>query len=371
MAVVNDLEPGQVRAALTEWLAGKLPEADSVEITNLDVPSASGMSMTTILLNASVAEGGERRVLDLVARVAPQEAGLFPSPDLQREFDLMRVLADGTPVPVPAPRWIEPDASVLGAEFVVIDRKYGRTPADDPPYTVAGWVLDLSPDERAAMVRNGLKVLASVNAVDWRGLGLDRLDEPRFGRLGIEQELGRLRNFYAWAAEGSPSPTIDAGFEWVDSNAPSGDDLVLNWGDPRIGNMIFGDDQSVQAAVDWEMATIASPSMDLAWWLFLQRHHTEGIGAPLPKGFPDRAETISIYEELSGRTVADLDFYEALAGLRSAIIMLRIGSMTIAAGVLPDDHPLPYANPSSALLAKLLDLPAPAGATKQYLGDRG
>lgn len=371
MALLNQLDASARRTVLVEWLAGRLPSAEELEVTDIETPQSSGMSMITILFKASFLDAGERKRLDLVARVAPDQPGLFPAADLGKEFTVITALAGHTDVPVPAPRWLETDASVLGAEFIVLDREYGRSPADDPPFTAAGWVLDLDPADRTRMFRNGLDVLARVNAVDWRAQQLDCLDEPRFGRQGIQQAIGGLRRFYEWAADGRPSPTIDAAFEWVASNAPTDDELVLNWGDPRVGNMLFGEDLAVRAALDWEMVAVASPSMDLAWWLFLQRHHTEGIGVPLPEGIPDRHETIAIYEELSGRAVAAIDFYEALAALRSAIIMLRVGSMLIAGGALPPGDPLPYANPSSTLLATLLDLPVPAGGTTQFLGNRG
>jgi aminoglycoside phosphotransferase (APT) family kinase protein len=57
--------------------------------------------------------------------------------------------------------------------------------------------------------------------------------------------------------------------------------------------------------------------------LFTTRHHTEGIGAPLPEGFLDRAATIARYEEITGHRVEDIDYYEVLGGVRLAIIMVR------------------------------------------------
>ena len=38
------------------------------------------------------------------------------------------------------------------------------------------------------------------------------------------------------------------------------------WGDARIGNMIFRDGRCV-AVLDWEMATLGPPQMDLGWFL--------------------------------------------------------------------------------------------------------
>lgn len=371
MALLNQLDAAATRTALNGWLGRILPEAGRIEVTDVHVPHSSGMSMTTILFKATL-EHGEEQELDLAARVAPQRESLFKSPDLGREFRIIAALHEHTDVPVPTPRWHETDPAVLGAEFLVFDRANGRAPADDPPFTVTGWVLDLTPKERERMHRNALEVLAGVHAADPTSLGLRFLDDSRFGPTGLEQQIARWYDFYEWVASGGSSPTIETGFDWVRENRSSEDEeIVLNWGDPRVGNCLFATDGSVAAALDWEMATLASPQTDLAWWLFMQRHHTEGIGAPLPDGIPDRDATIAIYEELAGRTVADMEFHEAFAALRSAVLMVRIGSLMIAGGALPDGHPMPYANPASTLLAELIGIPAPEGATQSFLGDRG
>ena len=47
-----------------------------------------------------------------------------------------------------------------------------------------------------------------------------------------------------------------------------------------MGNMIFDDDMNVVAVLDWEMAWLGSPEIDLGWWVFFDRYYTEGIGAP-------------------------------------------------------------------------------------------
>jgi hypothetical protein len=65
-----------------------------------------------------------------------------------------------------------------------------RVPADDPPFSVTGWVLELSADARRKLCDNGLAVLAQVHAVDWKALGLEFLDEPSFGAPGIDWETG-------------------------------------------------------------------------------------------------------------------------------------------------------------------------------------
>lgn len=136
---------------------------------------------------------------------------------------------------------------------------------------------------------------------------------------------------------------------------------MLAWGDARIGNLLVRDDQSIGAVLDWEMATLASPMLDLGWWLFMQRHHTSGYGIPHPEGVPSREETIRAYTELSGHSTKHIDFYEAFAALRGAVIMIRLATMMIQAGMLPADAEILHNNPGARILAELTGLPAPDG----------
>jgi aminoglycoside phosphotransferase (APT) family kinase protein len=371
MALLNKLDAEAATRQLGAWLAGKLPDAEEVAVSDVKIPQSAGMSMTTILFDATCREGGEEKVMHLVARVAPETPGVFKDPDLAREFRVIRALGESTPVEVPTARWLEEDPSVLGSPFVVSDRAYGEVPSDDPPYVVEGWVLELDPADRGKLYENTLQVIKQIHAVDWNALGLDFLDESRFGELGIDQQIGHWEDFYAWAHAGQPSPTIDAALEWAKENKPSGEDLVLNWGDPRIGNVMFDpSDLTPQAVLDWEMATIASPEMDLGWFVFFVRYYSEGIGVEIPAGLQTGEELVARYEEITGREVKHVAYYEAFAALRLAILMMRAGQLMIAGGALPPDNPMPFSNPASQLLAKLLGLPAPAGEATSFVGNR-
>lgn len=115
---------------------------------------------------------------------------------------------------------------------------------------------------------------------------------------------------------------------------------------------------------------LGSPEQDLGWWLFMMRHHTEGIGLPLPEGIPDRDATVDYYQSVSGYRPQNLDYYEALAGTRLAILTLRAAHLMIAAGLLPPDSAMGLSNPATHLVAQLVGLPAPDAAVSSYIGNR-
>ena len=370
MALQNSIDTHAVTERLAAWLATKIEGAQQFQVHNLMIPASAGLSNETVLFTASWQQDGQPHTRAMVARVQPEGAGVFPSYDLRKEARVLGALGAASIVPVPEVYFYEDDPSVFGAPFMVMKHIEGRIPSDDPPFTAGGWVLDLSAAQRQHMWDHSIDVLAKIHSTDWAGLGLNFLDTAANGS-GLDAQIAYWQRFFDWATEGEPNPTIEYALDWLTSNKPAGpEEKVLNWGDARVGNLIFGDDLAPAAVLDWEMVTLASRELDLGWWFFLERHHTDGIGLPMPAGIPDRAATVARYEALTGHAVTDLDYYEVFAGTRLSIIMVRAAHMMIEAGLLPPDAPMALSNPASQLLAKLLDLPAPVGATTSFIGNR-
>ncbi len=371
MAIKNTIDIDLATKKLTDWLSAQLPNAHGVTVTGVKEPGSSGLSNETVLFTATWQEGGVQETRQMVARVQPHGPGMYPEYDLSKQATVIKALADKSPVRVPDVYFFESDPGVFGAPFLVMERIDGRIPADDPPFTAEGWVLDLTAEQRRQMWHNGIEALASVHSVDWSALGLDFLDTPE-NRSGLDADLAWCRRTFAWAAEGEPNPTIEAALDWLDKHRPDDDRRnVLNWGDARVGNIIFSDELAAAGVIDWEAVVLASREQDLGWWLFNVRHHTQGVGLPLPDGVLNREETIEYYQRVSGHQVQNIDYYEALAGTRLAIFMVRAAHMMIAAGLMPADSPMAQSNPASQLVAKLLGLPAPVGATTTFIGHRG
>lgn len=360
----RDLEAA--RGVLAGWLARQLPGATDVEVGPITGPALTGFSNETLLFDASWTKDGAHITEPLVLRVKPTQHTVFLESDFEHQYLVLRILRDRSDVPVPSVRWFESDESVLGAPFFVMNKVEGRVPADSPPYTLQGWLLEeSSPAERRTLVESGLQALARVHAVDWRAAGLDVLSKPQYGQLGFEQQLRYYERSYEWAEResGRPAPEIArATLAWIREHAPEGDpEIALAWGDARINNQLFGPDHRVAAVLDWEMVTLADPMMDLGWWLFLDRHFHEGMPAPRMEGFPTRDEMVGMYERASGRTGRDLEFYEVFAGLRFAVVMMRIAALVADFGLVPPEGAEEMAanNAVTRVLADLLGLPAP------------
>ncbi|HYB12876.1 MAG TPA: phosphotransferase family protein, partial [Myxococcota bacterium] len=235
-----------------------------------------------------------------------------------------------------------------------------RIPTDSPPYHVGGWVTEVAPSERSALWWSGLEVLARIHRLEWRTLGLSFVETPGPGDTPLLRQLNDYERFLAWAMGGEDHPTCTPALAWLRAHRPHEEEPVgFCWGDARPGNMIFQQGRCV-AVLDWEMATLGNPVQDLAWWLFLDRHHSEGLGAPRLAGFPSRADTIAAWEERTELPARHVDYYEVFAAFRFAVIMIRVAQGFIAAGTLPPEARLATNNIVTQLLSKMLGLPAPS-----------
>jgi aminoglycoside phosphotransferase (APT) family kinase protein len=350
-------DPDEVAAALSRWLATKSADAAGPEVFDVQAPASNGFSNETILCRTRSAEGEERR---LVVRVAPTKHLLFMDADFSTQYRVMRALSEGgTRVPLPSLGWYEEDPRYLGVPFFSMDHVDGKVPADNLPYTMDGWVLEATPEQQATMWWSGIDALADVHRIDWRQLGLQWLTDPARGRPGLENQMSYYRDFLDWAAQGLEVPVIESTWRWLAGHRPpEKGDVVLSWGDSRIGNIIW-DDFRCAAVLDWEMASLGQPEMDLGWWLYFDRQFSEGLGVPRPPGFGSHEETVQRYSELMGRPMQDLFFYEVFAGFRFAVIMLRLSDLLVGSDFLPQDSDMGTNNLATQFLATLLDLEPP------------
>jgi aminoglycoside phosphotransferase (APT) family kinase protein len=355
----RDLERDRVR--LEDWLAKRLPAAESLAVRDLRAPQSSGFSNDTLLFELETRGKAGARREPLVVRIQPTGFRVFPEYDLGLQFRTLQLLAK-TDVPVPRVRWIEEtDTDVVGAPFYLMDRVEGRVPTDVPPYHTGGWMTEIGPAERAAIWWGGVESIARIHRLDPHASGFSFLARPELGATPFRQQLAYYERYFEWAARGLPAPTLEDALGWLRANEPDDPRTVLLWGDARIGNIIF-DGTRPAAVLDWEMVTLGSPEEDLAWTIFVDRHHSEGMGVPRLEGFPSFEETVARYQELTGFEVRHLHFWQVFAGFRFGVIMSRIAQQCVHYGVMTPEQGRAFEldNMVTRLLAKLLELPPPA-----------
>ncbi|QBJ96307.1 phosphotransferase family protein [Rhodococcus sp. ABRD24] len=334
-------DPSELADRLGGWLQTKLPPGSDPRVTDVQVPAANGMSNETILFDALWNEDFVRRNHHLVARIAPAPSAvpIFPSYDLDQQFEVIKAVGTHSRVPVPRVYWSETSPEALGGEFFVMERIDGQVPPDVMPYNFGSWLSEGSAEDRRRLQDNSVRLLADLHAI------------PSPAQLfpGLTGELGRnhvsadaalhahvdgQRRYYQWVIESGPhSPLIERGLDWLDAHWPTvSGPAVLCWGDSRIGNVIYQDFTPV-AVLDWEMATLGPRELDLGWMIFLHRFFEDLAGMAGLPGLPDflrREDVAAEYRVLTGHDAANLDFFTLYAALRHAIIMFRVQSRAVA-----------------------------------------
>jgi len=350
MTTSADRDLHATRIALTGWLAHVTGD-DNAKVMHLAL-SAQGATGGSIHLTACWEDEAGRQERELVLRVQPTDS-LFLEPDVIREGRILTLIERCGAVPVPAVLWTEEDPSVLGAPFIAMRHVDGRVPQTVPSYHESGWVTELTPAERALMHQEALEALAAVHTVPWRESGIF----PGSVGTALHRYLDHVERWYRWAAEGRDMGVIEDGLAFVLEHRPREESACLCWGDARPGNMIFGPDLSVRAVIDWDMATVGPPGLDVGWWVMYEEWSTTAMDVEPLEGIPGREEAVRTYQRLTGRELRDLDYYVTLATLRYAIISARYASIQVRLGRLSPSTTLHLASPVTQMLARQLGLP--------------
>jgi aminoglycoside phosphotransferase (APT) family kinase protein len=300
--------PLVVRAPLEEFLdehgigEGRL-EAERI---------GEGHSNITFL----VRRGGARVVLR-----RPPRPPLPPSAhDVLREARLLRALED-TPVRVPRVLAVGDDESVLGVPFYVMEEVRGSVLTSSIPAA-----LD-TPAERRRTAEELVDALTEVHAVDWQACGLEGYGKPT-GYL--ERQLRRFNGL--WEHNKTRElPVVEELGEWLRENMPDSPESTIVHGDYRLGNVMMADTAPAElvAIFDWELSTIGDPLADVGYMTvtWVEPGDPEdtmfaSAGAVTRReGFPSRDELVARYEELTGRSVSALNWYQALALWKAAVFM--------------------------------------------------
>jgi aminoglycoside phosphotransferase (APT) family kinase protein len=237
-----------------------------------------------------------------------------------REARLLRAL-EGTAVRVPRVLAVGDDEAVLGVPFYVMEEVQGTVLASSIPPA-----LD-TPAERRRAAEQLVDGLVEIHSVDWRACGLEGYGKPT-GYL--ERQLRRFGGL--WEHNKTRElPVVEELGEWLARNMPDSPESTIVHGDYRFGNVMMADHAPAElvAIFDWELSTIGDPVADVGYLTVTWVEHDDpqdtmfaNLGAVTRReGFLTREGLIARYEERSGRSVAALNWYQALALWKAAVFM--------------------------------------------------
>jgi aminoglycoside phosphotransferase (APT) family kinase protein len=316
---------------LSRWL-GERKGLRGARVDELSRPTA-GYSSETIFAKVSWCDDDGQYERSLVLRMAPPVVGTFANYDLLSQWEAqMAASAVGVPVAYPE---VEMDAGWLGAEFMIMPRVEGHIIGQmvhrDP------WLRELDPVDRGRVFDALLSTLASIHRANPELA-------PNVPRRNNSAELNFWEDYLSWSTHGRPPAALSRALGWCRTHQPAHEPApALLWGDIRFENMILDDVGQPLAVLDWDMTSVGAPEHDLAWFTSLD-FTMHSLFGKRTEGFPEREEAVTRFEELSGRPVLDLEWYETLAMVRSTAIMTRISVLREEAGeplMLPiEDNPI-------------------------------
>lgn len=298
---------------LAPFLAAALPDLDLSALEVLQF--RRGHSNLTYLVRA----GGREAVL----RRAPFGARVKHAHDMRREHQLLSALRDVYPR-APRPIAFCDDEGVIGAPFYLMERVRGVVLRGDG----AGAGIPLTPEllrtTSAALVDN----LADLHAVPIGG-ALAALGRPE-GYVGRQVKGWSER----WAGSRTDDvPDVEATAAWLAAHQPPERGASLIHNDYKYDNVVLdpADPGRVVAVLDWEMATLGDPLMDLGtalgYWLDADDPpdlRARPLGPTDLPGSLTRREVVERYAARSGRAVPDPLFYYVFALFKAAVIYQQI-----------------------------------------------
>ncbi len=310
-------------AVVTRWLQANAPDAAGIDGTPEVRQFSGGASNLTYLLRYPGRDGSAGR--DLILRRAPRGTKARGAHDMRRELTIQSALAEVFPY-VPGMVAFCDDAAVLGGDFYVMDRIEGVIPRSEWPDGVP-----LSADQARRLCLSAVDVLAELHAVDPEAAGLGDLGRgPGYVRRQVEGWSTRYRN-----ARTDDVPDLEQVMGWLDRHQPEDVGACVIHNDFKLDNLVLdrGDPTRVVGVLDWEMATVGDPLMDLAgsmaYWVQADDPEDFQLMRRVPTHLPGmltRDEVVAAYAERTGLTVTPEQwrFYEVFGLFRLAVIAQQI-----------------------------------------------
>ena len=287
----------------------KLPAylgVDSVDITAFP----GGFSNLTYQVTAGLAI--------YVLRRPPHGLKIAKAHDMIREFRVLQALEKAGYTKMPHPISCCEDESIIGAPFFLMEKVEGMIIRNRPPAEATeAFFRQLS--------QSALDVLIELHSLELNDSGLGALGKP---------EGYALRQVQGWAerfqkAKTSEVPLIEKAFEWLLSSIPIESYVAFIHNDFKYDNLVISASGEVQAVLDWEMATVGDPLMDLgttlAYWAEAEDEDIlKMFNLSYVPGNFTRRELVDYYASRTGRDLSDFGFYYVFGLCKVATIAQQI-----------------------------------------------
>ncbi len=276
----------------------------------------SGYSNLTYLIQV----GGT----ELVLRRPPFGRKAKTAHDMGREYRILKALNPVFPYCAKPLAYTE-DESVMGCPFYVMERIQGIILRKNLPKG-----LEFTPDQMRSLCENLLDVHHKLHSIDYKTIGLEGFGKPEgYVKRQVEGWSERYR-----AARTPDAPAFETVMQWLhDRMPPDFPKPAVIHNDYKFDNVVLDPDNPLKivGVLDWEMATIGDPLMDLGcslgYWVQSDDPPNFQAAGTLPTNLPGaltRDELVKRYAEKAGITINDFSFYLCFGVFRLAVIAQQI-----------------------------------------------
>ncbi len=299
--------------ALEDYLCRNIPEIKPpIEVQQF----RSGHSNLTYLIRS-----GEK---EFILRMPPPGAHrIKKGHNMFREYRVQRDLY-GKFNKVPRTYIYCNNPEIIGTEFYIMERVMGvilRTTNINK--------FNISEGTIRSMAENFIRTFVEIHNIDYKSIGLSDFGNPQgYVRRQIEGWAERYRN-----ARTDDIPDIERTIVWLSERIPDETGACLIHNDFRYDNIVLNPDDlsKIKAILDWEMATIGDPLMDLGttlgYWVDPDDPDEVQFMKVCPTTLPGnytREQLVHRYAELSGRDVSNILYYFVYGLFKIAVIAQQI-----------------------------------------------
>lgn len=243
--------------------------------------------------------------------------------DMSREFNVLSKLSR-IYQPAPKPLLYCGDSEIIGSEFYLMERRKGLIIRGKSPE-----ILEKSGELQRRVCESFIENLATLHSLDYEKIGLGDIGKP--DGYTQRQVKGWTKRYFK--AKTDENTRLERAIEWLNSNIPTSSQATLIHNDYKFDNVMLNSENltEIVGVLDWEMATIGEPLMDLGttlgYWMSKEVGN-ELLSMPFnPRVLMEnisRRELIQIYENKTGRDVSNILFYYVFGTFKIAVIAQQI-----------------------------------------------
>ena len=294
---------------LRDYLKNNLPNFDAkIEIKQFP----GGFSNLTYLIKSDNQE--------FVLRKPPIGANIKSAHDMSREYKVLSLLK---PVydKIPNPLLFCDDETIVGSPFYLMERVKGVILRNTIPKE-----LNLTPNHFQKLATQTIE-----NLVDLHNLELEKSKLLTLGKPEgyVKRQVSGWTKRY-FKAETDQINSMNFVAEWMESNMPNSKEISFIHNDYKYDNLVLDENSlAIKAVLDWEMATVGDPLMDLgtmlSYWVEKNEHPAlKQFNITWMDGNLTRQEVIEKYASLRNIKIEAVLFYYVFGCFKLAVIAQQI-----------------------------------------------